>query len=350
MTKPKEPSSHCSTVSRDPLVAEGASAQHNETATAQERALAPEQPGVEPNARRDDSGGEPSIGHSDQAQECEGVEGPDLAQRPELLAERADDSETREVVRAHLKGLVEALVFASDTPLSPAEIAKAAKGDRKLVRELLSEIARETATRGVQLVEVAGGYAFRTSAAYAPFVRDLAARRPVRLTRAQLETLAIVAYRQPLTRPEIDDIRGVDSGPVLKMLLERDLVRIIGKRDEPGRPLVYGTTSTFLDFFNLKSLKDLPTLKEFTELTDDSRRSYEREMGDSVPEAASEDRPAQGSAEPERDDLDLGAEATADVAERPISGAGDELRDDRAEQAERDSGHGSIDPGDDGQR
>jgi segregation and condensation protein B len=107
----------------------------------------------------------------------------------------------------------------------------------------------------------------------------------VKLTRAQIETLAIAAYRQPITRPEIDEIRGVDSGATLKLLLERDLVRILGKKDEPGRPLLYGTTNHFLEFFNMKSLKDLPTLREFTELSDESRRVAEAELGEVLPEA-----------------------------------------------------------------
>src|SRR5258705_6405200 len=109
------------------------------------------------------------------------------------------------------------------------------------------------------------------------------------MTRAQLETLAIVAYRQPLTRPEVDDIRGVDSGPVLKTLLDRDLVRILGKKDEPGRPLLYGTAPSFLEFFGLKSLKDLPSLREFTELSDDSRRVYDREMSELGDESTTAD-------------------------------------------------------------
>ena len=136
------------------------------------------------------------------------------------------------------------------------------------------------------LDEVAGGWLFRTNAQYAPFVRELTGGRPVRLSRAQLETLAIAAYRQPITRPEIDEIRGVDSGATLKLLLERDLVRILGKKDEPGRPLLYGTTTHFLEFFSLKSLKDLPTLREFTELSDESLRVAEAELGDVLPDAA----------------------------------------------------------------
>ncbi|HEY6461236.1 MAG TPA: SMC-Scp complex subunit ScpB, partial [Polyangiaceae bacterium] len=138
----------------------------------------------------------------------------------------------------------------------------------------------------IVLGEIAGGWLFRTSVEYAPFVREMASEKPVRLTRAQVETLAIAAYRQPITRPEIDDIRGVDSGATLKLLLERDLLRILGKKDEPGRPLLYGTTNAFLEFFGLKSLKDLPTLKEFTELSDESRRVAEAELGDVLPEHA----------------------------------------------------------------
>ncbi|MDB4935645.1 MAG: Segregation and condensation protein [Labilithrix sp.] len=188
--------------------------------------------------------------------------------------------------RKHLRGLLEALVFASDAPITPKELAKLASAPQKQVKELLAELKTDYATRGMHLDEVAGGWVFRTSPQYAPFVRDLTKQKPVRLTRAQVETLAIIAYRQPITRPEIDDVRGVDSGPVLKLLLERDLVRILGKRDEPGRPLIYGTTSHFLEFFGLKSLKDLPTLREFTELSDESRADFEDELGESPEDAA----------------------------------------------------------------
>ena len=210
-----------------------------------------------------------------------------LAEQEAPLGRAEVEGEARDgeldIVRFHLKGLIEALIFASDKPLTPSDIAKTAKADRKAVVELLKELQESYLDRGIRLVEVAGGYAFRTAPAFGPFVRDVTAQRPVKMTRAQLETLAIVAYRQPLTRPEIDDVRGVDSGPVLKMLLERGLVRILGKRDEPGRPLIYGTTSVFLSFFNLKSLKDLPSLREFTELSDDSKRTFEKVLGEEAP-------------------------------------------------------------------
>ncbi|MEJ7734858.1 MAG: SMC-Scp complex subunit ScpB, partial [Polyangiaceae bacterium] len=191
---------------------------------------------------------------------------------------------TRDVARAHLKGLLEALIFASDRPMPANELARSAKANRALVKELLAEMVGEYRERGFRLEEVAGGFAFRTSAAFAPFVRDLALKKPVRMSRAQIETLAIVAYRQPITRPEVDDVRGVDSGPVLKTLLERDLVRILGKKDEPGRPILYGTTAGFLEFFGLRGISDLPTLREFTELSDESRRTYEQELGEDPPE------------------------------------------------------------------
>ena len=100
-------------------------------------------------------------------------------------------------------------------------------------------------------------------------MQKLLASKPVRLTRAQIETLAICSYRQPVTRPEIDEIRGVDSGGTLKTLLDRSLIRIVGKKEEPGRPILYGTTREFLEFFNLRDLKDLPTLREFHELSEE---------------------------------------------------------------------------------
>jgi len=189
-----------------------------------------------------------------------------------------------ETSRKHLRGLVEALVFASDQPIRPAEIAKLAQAPARQIKEVLQELSTEFAGRGIQLEEVAGGYSFRTNVAYAPFVRDLIGQKPVKLTRAQLETLSIVAYRQPVTRPDLDDVRGVDCGPVLRTLLERDLVRILGKKDEPGRPILYGTSAGFLQLFGLSSLKDLPTLREFTELNEESRRTVERELGETMEE------------------------------------------------------------------
>jgi segregation and condensation protein B len=219
----------------------------------------------------------------------ERTEGPVSTPMGEAEPAEGDDEveAARELTETHLRGLLEALVFASDKPMKTSELARLASAPTRQVKEVMAELRAEHLNRGIVLEEIAGGWLFRTNAQYAPFVRELTGGRPVRLTRAQLETLAITAYRQPITRPEIDDIRGVDSGATLKLLLERDLVRILGKKDEPGRPLLYGTTTHFLEFFNMKSLKDLPTLREFTELSDESLRVAEAELGDVLPDVAS---------------------------------------------------------------
>ncbi len=214
------------------------------------------------------------------------------ALEPESAASGPEDAQPVEIEEAralpleHLRGLLEALVFASDKPLTPNELARMSSAPVKLVKQLLAEIQQTFAGRGVLLDEIAGGWLFRTNVQFAAFVRELTSGRPVKLSRAQIETLAIVAYRQPVTRPEIDDIRGVDSGATLKLLLERDLLRLLGKKDEPGRPLLYGTTTYFLEFFGLRALKDLPTLREFTELSEESRRVTEAAASDqAAPEA-----------------------------------------------------------------
>jgi segregation and condensation protein B len=136
------------------------------------------------------------------------------------------------------------------------------------------------------ITSAAGGWQLRTNPEHAPWVGKLLAGRPVRLSRAMLETLAIVAYRQPVTRPEIDEIRGVDCGPVLGTLLDRALIRIIGKKEEVGRPMLYGTTPEFLRTFNLRDLTELPTLREFHELGADERAKVDAEHG--VPAGAPE--------------------------------------------------------------
>jgi segregation and condensation protein B len=256
--------------------------------------------------------------------------------------------------RKHLRGLLEALVFASDSPITPKELGKLASAPQKQVKELLAELKVDYATRGMHLDEVAGGWVFRTSPQYAPFVRDLTKQKPVRLTRAQVETLAIIAYRQPITRPEVDDVRGVDSGPVLKLLLERDLVRILGKRDEPGRPLIYGSTGHFLEFFGLKSLKDLPTLREFTELSDESREAFEDELGETPEDAARRAAEAEvaeagreageGSAvHGEGDEAGEGEDEGEDLEGEGESGDGEgESDDDEAAEGEERAVHESM--------
>jgi segregation and condensation protein B len=186
------------------------------------------------------------------------------------------------VDRAKLKQALESLVFVSDRIVTAAQLGRAIKGRAALVRDLMAELMQDYHGRGVEIVEVGNGYQFRSAPACAPFVREFVAQKPVRLTRAQLETLALIAYRQPITRPEIDEIRGVDSGSAMRVLLERNLIKMIGRKDEPGRPLLYGSSPDFLEFFGMRSLKDLPTLREFTELNEENRALFKRKTGEEV--------------------------------------------------------------------
>lgn len=178
-----------------------------------------------------------------------------------------------------LRSILESLLWASDKPLSLDLLTEvlpeypAEEIGRALAR--MQELRRGEDS-GIDLVEVAGGYQFRTKPENSPWIFKLNKAKPVRLSRASLETLAIVAYRQPITRPEIDEIRGVDSGPVLRTLLERSLVRILGKREEAGSPLIYGTTKDFLSFFGLRNLSDLPSLREYTELGEEHLAKLEQ--------------------------------------------------------------------------
>jgi segregation and condensation protein B len=168
-----------------------------------------------------------------------------------------------------LESVIESLLFASDRPL-PVSDLKRLVGERagaKVGAALEALRARRNQEgSGVEVVEVAGGWHLRTRPDNVAWVSRLIAGKPQRLTRAMLETLSIVAYRQPITRPEIDDVRGVDCGPVLKTLLDRGLIRMIGKKEEVGRPILYGTTPEFLRIFSLRDLAELPTLREFHEL------------------------------------------------------------------------------------
>jgi segregation and condensation protein B len=185
-----------------------------------------------------------------------------------------------------LAQLIEALIFATDKPLTLQRIRQLTRvADVNRITAALAKIAVDYADRGIVLSSVSGGYQFRTRSQFSSWVQQLIAGRPVRLSRAQLEALAIIAYRQPITRPEIDEIRGVDSGGTLKVLLDRQLIRSLGKKEEVGRPVLYGTTKEFLDFFSLGDLRELPTLREYSELTDESR-SVMKKMGLDAPEGA----------------------------------------------------------------
>jgi segregation and condensation protein B len=164
-----------------------------------------------------------------------------------------------------IKPILESLIFVSDNPVRLDTLIEILpESTKEAILEGIEQIKREygEASKGFELIEVAGGYQFRTKPRWAEWVNRLKKAKAVKLSRSALETLAIVAYRQPIIRPEIEEIRGVDSGWVLRTLLEKGLIRIVTRRDIPGRPIVYGTTKAFLELFNLNTLSDLPTLKE----------------------------------------------------------------------------------------
>jgi segregation and condensation protein B len=164
-----------------------------------------------------------------------------------------------------LRPLLEALLFASDSPLTLSLLVETTGADAMDVAHALEALREDLdrQERGVQLVEIGGGWLIVTREKHAPWIKKmLQGKRKARLSRAALETLAIVAYKQPVTRPEIESIRGVDSGSALATLLERDLITIKGRSDVVGRPLLYGSTSEFLSYFGLRDLNDLPRPEE----------------------------------------------------------------------------------------
>lgn len=170
---------------------------------------------------------------------------------------------------SEIKAIVESLLFASGTPVSLRRLAEVIGISQAEVRPVVVSLLEEYAAggHGIRLAEVAGGYQFRTAGEYADYVRRLVQEKPSKLSRAALETLAIIAYRQPLTKAEIEVVRGVDVDGVLNSLLTKKLVRVVGRKDVPGRPWVYGTTPQFLELFGLNDLGSLPPLPDIHEPT-----------------------------------------------------------------------------------
>jgi segregation and condensation protein B len=169
-----------------------------------------------------------------------------------------------------LKSVIESLLFVVDHPLTLDKLCSILEEyERKVIAAAIDELLEDyrQGSRGIYLAEVAGGWQLRSRPENADYLRRLSRSRSYRFSQSSMETLAIVAYRQPITRAEVEYLRGVDSGGVLKTLLEKKLIRILGKKDIPGRPLIYGTSREFLETFNLKDLASLPTLKEVQELT-----------------------------------------------------------------------------------
>lgn len=170
----------------------------------------------------------------------------------------------------HIKGVVEALLFVSEKPVMLEQIKEVLEGvDTALVREVINDLKKEFEARqsGMVIVEIAGGYQMLSSSQYAMAIRKFyKTRHKEKLSKPSLETLAIIAYKQPVTRMDIELIRGVNSDGVTEHLLIKGLIKIVGRKDVPGKPYLYGTTKQFLEYFGLKSLADLPKLEDFSSL------------------------------------------------------------------------------------
>jgi len=176
--------------------------------------------------------------------------------------------------------IVEALLFASNAPLSTKELHSilpdAKIADIKSALKVL-QYEYEAMGRSFGLKIIAGGYQFRSHSEYGPYIQKMLQTSPGRLSKAAIETLAIIAYKQPVIRQEIERLRGVDVGGILKALLEKDLARIMGRKNFPGRPLIYGTTKKFLEVFSLENIDSLPKLKEIQDL---GAKEYEAQPAD----------------------------------------------------------------------
>lgn len=193
------------------------------------------------------------------------------ASAPPPPTEPVEEDELRAVPEELLIPAIEACLFAMPGVVSWAQLEAALRAPRTRLSAGV-EILRERLVRsgsGLRLVEVGDGLQLRTDPRLTSWVAAIRGGKPFRLSRAALETLAIVAFRQPVAKGVVDDIRGVDSGGILRSLLDRGLVRMTGRSEEPGRPMTYGTTPAFLELFGLRSLADLPTLRDLRQLADD---------------------------------------------------------------------------------
>ena len=196
-----------------------------------------------------------------------------------------------------LTQIIEGALLAAGKPMTVAQIAALfedhEKPENTAIREALKEVAERCEDRGYELVEVASGFRFQVRQSLAPWVGRLWQERPPRYTRALLETLALIAYRQPITRGEIEEIRGVAvSTNIIRTLHEREWIRVVGHRDVPGRPAMYATTKQFLDYFSLKSLDQLPSLAEIRDL-----ETLNAELGFSEPVEGEQPNPPEGGPE-----------------------------------------------------
>lgn len=183
------------------------------------------------------------------------------------------------IADTQLKQIIEAAIFVHETPLSLEKLQATVLADfgvsHRKVKKLLEELRLDYGAKGIHLVEVASGYRFQSDDSLSPWLSRLWQEQVPRYSRATLETLSLIAYRQPITRGEIEEVRGVSvSSQIMKSLMERDWIKVVGHKEVPGRPALYATTKTFLDYFSLSGLSDLPSMELFEHQTkqDPTRR------------------------------------------------------------------------------
>ena len=229
------------------------------------------------------------------------------------------------IAKEQLPKILEAALMASGQPLSIDQMLTLFLDEhqpsRDEIREALDEIATACESRGVELKQVSSGYRFQARQDYAEWISRLWEEKPPRYSRALLETLVLVAYRQPITRSEIESVRGVSvSSHIMKTLLEREWVRVVGHRDVPGKPALYATTKQFLDYFNMKSLEDLPTLQEIRDL---DKINAELELDQPTAQAQSEEEAA-AQVDAESAEASAAQSVVEDVVAEDVNAAGEE--------------------------
>lgn len=250
-----------------------------------------------------------------------------------------------------IKNIIEAVLMVSTQPISVTkllnifEAEQSMQPERNDIKEALEAIQNDYQEHGIELVEVASGFRFQARDEYADWVNHLFDERPPRYSRALLETLAIIAYRQPITRSEIEEIRGVSvSSTIVKTLQEREWVKIVGHRDVPGKPALLATTKTFLDYFNLKKLSELPSLediKDFDAINPDLFEELEGEV-----KANEEGNEAENKEESEETISDNNEEVVANDSEQSESDNVEELKsvDDSGEDEAQAEVEGEEEP------
>jgi len=260
---------------------------------------------------------------------------------------------------SRLKQILEAALLAAGRPLAIADLESLFEGDderpaRDEVRAALGALASDWASGSMALQQVASGYRAQVRAEFEPWLRHLWDEKPPRYSRALLETLAIIAYRQPITRPEIEDIRGVSiSTQIMRTLQEREWVRVVGHREAPGKPAMFGTTRQFLDYFNLKSLDQLPPVAEIRDLgsrypelafegsggTGTDGEAVPRGAGETTVEPGQPDAARSGAGPaPEKDIAPAEAPAARDTTPDEDSGSEPDRQEDEAVTDEMNDG------------